>query len=331
MTRKHEQMLEKIFMGFWRKKAFLIGCACLSLSPTGWSQTTDSSRPVLSPQQRRASAKEAVVYRKVKIGATYCHVVEVDLRNPHVQLEAVRARDLQQPGRSRTFAGFIQETQPLAAITGTFFDTATGSIICNLVRDGQLLEQGRFGHTFALNQKNEANWLFTAGKAGWRRDWKDCEFAVSSGPTLVRKGQLALDPWSEGFSDPGLFRQASRTGLATTQNHQLLLVSVNSKITLGRFARIMRALGAQDAINLDGGSSTALYARGQYLSQPGRRLTNVLTVNVRLGDPIPRRRILDLELLDTVLESNEEEDESVPPEDPPAPAQVDLNLQERWL
>ena len=57
----------------------------------------------------------------------------------------------------------------------------------------------------------------------------------------------------------------------------------------------MKALGANNALNLDGGSSTALYARGRFLSNPARMLTNVLLVTVRPGDPIPRQ--VELEAL----------------------------------
>lgn len=273
------------------------------------------------------TASQAVVYRKAKVAGSYCHVVEIDLQNPEVCLKVVRSKDLHKPKRYTTFGSFVVQTRPLAAITGTFFDTATGNIICNLVQDGKLLESGSVGHTLSLTQENTPNWLITAGKYGGGQNWKDCEFAVSSGPTLVRAGRVALNPWSEGFSDPGLFRQAARTGLGTTKDGKLLMVSVNQGVTLGRFARMMKALGCQDALNLDGGSSTALYARGRYLSKPRRKLTNVLMVMVRAKDPIPKRLHLEGEALE--VSTPFEEDEPIGPA--PEPAQVDLETLEIWL
>lgn len=207
------------------------------------------------------------------------HVVQVDLNNPDVRLRSVRAVDLGK--RYRTFKSFVVQVRPLAAITGTFFDTASGEIICNLVRDGQLLNSGSAGNTIAVSQQNNVRWLRTAGRAGGRHDWRGSEFALSGGPTLVRSGQVALDPRNEGFSDPGLFRRAARAGLATTRSGKLLMVSVNSPITLHRFARIMVKLGAENAMNLDGGSSTGLYARGRFYSRPKRNLTNVVVVSAR--------------------------------------------------
>ena len=276
-----------------------------------------------SSQVRRASALEAVEYRKVKVGRTWCHVVEVDLANPHVRLQVLRAQDL--GTRYRTFGSFVRQSKPLAAITGTFFDTATGTIICNLVRGGQLMEAGRVGHTLSLDESNRPNWMRTAGSPGTAMNWRDSDFAVSSGPTLIRQGRLALNPRAEGFRDPGLFRRASRTGIATTRGGKLLLVTVNQPVSLRRFAEMMRALGAEDALNLDGGTSTALYARGRYLSRPGRRLTNVLLVTVRPGDPVPEE--IGLEALEAEESQGEPTFDAEPETDeggPPAPERVEL-------
>jgi len=211
-----------------------------------------------------------------------CHVVYVDLRCQTLRLQAVRAQDL--GARFHSFAAFVQQTRPLAAINGTFFDVSSGTIVCNLVRNGRLLESGSAGHTFSIGRDRKVRWISTAGRAGGRVNWKNTELAISSGPTLVRNHRIVLNPSREGFSDPGLFRQAARSGLATTRSGRLLLVSVNRPITLGQFARAMKALGVNDALNLDGGTSTGLYAQGTYFSKPGRKLTNVLLVSLR-----PRR------------------------------------------
>jgi exopolysaccharide biosynthesis protein len=40
----------------------------------------------------------------------------------------------------------------------------------------------------------------------------------------------------------------------------------------------MQALGCEQALNLDGGASMAMYYRGRTVLSPGRKLTNVLLV-----------------------------------------------------
>ena len=231
------------------------------------------------PAAPRPKFSKSVSYRLIYAAGVPCHVVFVDLRSRNLRLQAVRARDL--GARFHTFANFVRQTRPLAAINGTFFDVRSGAIICNVVRNGRLLESGGAGHTFAVGHDRKVRWMNTAGRAGGRVNWRNTELALSAGPTLVRKHRIVLCHEAEGFSDPGLFRQARRSGLATTRSGRLLLVSVNRPVTLGQFAKAMKALGANDAINLDGGTSTGLYARGSYLSRPGRKLTNVLVVRPR--------------------------------------------------
>ncbi|WP_233432483.1 MULTISPECIES: phosphodiester glycosidase family protein [Thermoanaerobacterium] len=38
----------------------------------------------------------------------------------------------------------------------------------------------------------------------------------------------------------------------------------------------MKDLGAYDAMNLDGGASSGIYFKGEYLTKPGRDLSNAL-------------------------------------------------------
>ena len=101
---------------------------------------------------------------------------------------------------------------------------------------------------------------------------------LCGGPRLVRDGTAWVDPRSEGFRDSGFFRPAARSAVGVTKENKLLLVTVNKPIYLSHMGRIMRDLGAVDAMNLDGGSSTALYCGGVVPSHPGRRLTNLLVI-----------------------------------------------------
>ena len=43
-------------------------------------------------------------------------------------------------------------------------------------------------------------------------------------------------------------------------------------MTLPEAARLMRSLGARDALNLDGGGSTAMTVRGELVSMPSDRV-----------------------------------------------------------
>jgi len=53
---------------------------------------------------------------------------------------------------------------------------------------------------------------------------------------------------------------------------------VTCSATVRQLADIMKALGAYDAMNLDGGASSGLWVQGKYLVQPGRSISNALLI-----------------------------------------------------
>jgi hypothetical protein len=114
--------------------------------------------------------------------------------------------------------------------------------------------------------------------AGGRRDWEGYQSVVCTGPNIVKNRVAYVRKRMEGFTSPSLYRKATRTAVGITRANKMLLVSVNRPIYMGTLAKIMKDLGAVEAANLDGGTSTALYCKGRVISHPGRRLTNLLVV-----------------------------------------------------
>jgi Phosphodiester glycosidase len=105
---------------------------------------------------------------------------------------------------------------------------------------------------------------------------------LQAGPLLVRDGALLQDPHDpEGFvagahqfdSDITSGRHP-RAALGTSDDELIALVcdgrrtGIDAGLTLGELAEFMADLGARQAINLDGGGSTALIHRGHLLNRP---------------------------------------------------------------
>jgi hypothetical protein len=104
---------------------------------------------------------------------------------------------------------------------------------------------------------------------------------VGGGPRLLRDGRVAVTARAEGFAPLRSFAQAfvrgrqPRTLAGVTDDGRLLLVTVDGRrpawsvgMTLPEAARLMRSLGAVDALNLDGGGSTTMVVRGQVVNRP---------------------------------------------------------------
>lgn len=101
---------------------------------------------------------------------------------------------------------------------------------------------------------------------------------ISAGPYLVKKGEIIVNAEKEGFKEDKIIKnRAGRSALGLTKDNKLLLVTVPN-VNIEELAQIMLNLGSVEAMNLDGGASSALYANGKVLTKPGRKLSTVLAV-----------------------------------------------------
>ncbi|GAP97817.1 phosphodiester glycosidase family protein [Leptolyngbya sp. NIES-2104] len=103
---------------------------------------------------------------------------------------------------------------------------------------------------------------------------------IGGGPLLIRNGQIVLDGRLEQFSTAFIQERAARSAIGQTADGRILIVTAQNNVsgvgaTLSDMAVIMQQLGAVNALNLDGGSSTTLYLGGQILDRPLRSSARV--------------------------------------------------------
>ena len=88
---------------------------------------------------------------------------------------------------------------------------------------------------------------------------------IGGGPLLLQAGRIVLNGAAENFSSAFLSQGAPRTVLAR-DDRQIWLITLegiqDSGPSLGETAALLQQLGLQDALNLDGGSSTGLVLGG---------------------------------------------------------------------
>jgi hypothetical protein len=125
---------------------------------------------------------------------------------------------------------------------------------------------------------------------------------VNGGPELVRNGRLHVTPKTDGFvrpTEPSFYYGFSaernpRTFAGTDAAGRTLIATVDGRstaslgTTIVETAAVARALGMREALNLDGGGSTTMVARGQVVNSPSDA-----TGERPVGDALlvlPRRR-----------------------------------------
>jgi exopolysaccharide biosynthesis protein len=222
-----------------------------------------------------AAANLHVAYQYRTAAGVACHIITVNLREPQVKVTLTVAQG-NFPHANESFASMVGRTKPTAAINGTCFDKQTLKPIGDLVINGRVVHRGLMGTALAITAHNRA--VIRRVSWGHAEDWSAYETVVACGPTLIRDGQIDLRPAEEGFRDPHVLGAGVRSAGGLTAAGKLLLVSVPRAVTLRKLAEVMQALGCEQALNLEGGASMAMYYRGRTILSPGRKLTNVLLV-----------------------------------------------------
>jgi hypothetical protein len=119
----------------------------------------------------------------------------------------------------------------------------------------------------------------------WTLGWEDVYDAIGGMPVLVQDGQIVVPACSTSFC-----RRNPRTAIGWTAKGRILLVVVDGRrakrwsagASLGEMARIMRDLGAVQALNLDGGGSSTMVVQDEVVNRPSdgseRRVATAVVV-----------------------------------------------------
>lgn len=100
------------------------------------------------------------------------------------------------------------------------------------------------------------------------------EDAIGTGPMLIKNGQLRVTSDEEVFFGTSIPEVHPRTAAGYTATGDLILLVVDGRqdlsrgVSLEELAQMMLSLGALEALNLDGGGSSALVVDGVRLNRP---------------------------------------------------------------
>lgn len=119
-------------------------------------------------------------------------------------------------------------------------------------------------------------------------EWQGVQYAVGGGPTLVASGRLKVTARDEKFSADIARGRAPRTAIGYRGGTSVVMVTVDGRqrasvgMTLYELGRLLMEHGVKDAINLDGGGSTAMVVRGRLVNSPSdgseRAVNNALVL-----------------------------------------------------
>lgn len=243
---------------------------------------------IILPASVRVYETTGMLRDSARIRAMYA---TIDLRDENLKLHAVGNNTLRE-----TTQDSYNSHGAILAINGGYFSSKKSESI--LISEGKLIARGpsRFtrGAFGLLNRKPQIVWPFSADSTAdvvilpdpieitpdqdkllITKDlpaWHPAE-AIGGGPVLVKAGKIRDTSHKEGFGE-GHLKRHPRTAIGYLNEYMLVFMVVDGRqlssagVTIKELAEIMLEAGCYEALNLDGGGSSAMIAADEVVNVP---------------------------------------------------------------
>jgi len=240
------------------------------------AQTKQDSLTIVLAKWQQKEIKKGITWKQTHFENLFdsqqeINLIEIDLNNKKLKLGLEGFADT-----LFLTSAIAAQTNAAAAINGGFFDTQHGGGTTFVKKEGQIVNKTtlldknnkrteRSNGALVLNGKKTH---IAAGKIAnekWDEDIRAVNIMVC-GPLLIFDNsikQLSKDAFNDN--------RHPRSAVALTADHKLYLLTVDGRnakaqgMNLHELSFLLKALGAKEALNLDGGGSTTLYVRNEGL------------------------------------------------------------------
>lgn len=217
-----------------------------------------------------STADGAAAHYKFKYGNAGFQAVLADTSSPTITATA------QFHPKLTNVWNMIEKTQPIAAITGTFFAFENQKPVADVVINGEQKATGYRGSILAIDWYGKVS--IQNGITRKPFDYLAYRYAMRGGVRVVDKGVIKPNPRAQGFTDPAIWGSAARTGVGITKTGKIILAATTNRVTLSTLGKALKSQGAVDAVSLDGGGSTMLYFNGDLKISTSRGLCNLFLI-----------------------------------------------------
>lgn len=189
------------------------------------------------------------------------HTLEVDLKDAKTYIRPISK------GCTNT-STLASRSGALAAVNGGFFGWSRerGCYPVSMLKiDGQV--KGHNDHTRSVFGIDQSERVFIEAIAP-HDSWSRVLHAVGGLPRIISNGHVDIRPEGHGGPFDDLVKKRHpRTAVGIMNNGHILFVTVDGRLrssvgmNLNELARFMISLGVKDAVNLDGGGSSAFWIK----------------------------------------------------------------------
>lgn len=138
-----------------------------------------------------------------------------------------------------------------------------------------LVFESHYPTLWDISVGDEATYSYIV-RSGDAEQWSDLRYIIGASGMLVENGVNVVDKNNLKESKLQPDAPGECCFIALAQDGRLMFGTVYS--TFRKIANSLVAMGVSDALLLDGGGSSLLYANGKYQKSPGRKLASIIAV-----------------------------------------------------
>lgn len=245
------------------------------------------SAPLKIASKDQSESPQDVQYKSYTLKSSVVHVLSIP-SNSKFSVSPALSPQLD------SLENFAQKHKAIAVLNGGFFDPVNHKTTSYIVKSGKLVADPRLNERL-VNNPNLISYLdkilnrtefrqYLCGHVRYeialhsQPPPKNCQLinAIGGGPRLlpqitsIQEGFLAVNNGRVIRDALGSSYPNARTAVGITDNSIIWVMvaqkpqsPTNSGMSLPALAAFMKTLGVEQAMNLDGGSSSALYYRGK--------------------------------------------------------------------
>ncbi len=226
--------------------------------------------------QINAQSNVSVIYSKQVIDSATVHTIYANLADKHVKLTPLVP--IKKRGAVALFSEFQSFYNPIAYVTGSLFTVKTGLPIGDVIINAAQVIYNKEPVGSALTITKAGNVAIIDDRPLQKNPWCGYESVLQGGVRLVKSGVVTCDPLKQGFHDEFMLRPTYRIAIGITNVKKIVLVTVQTSVTLNKLAEIMQKLKCKDAMALDGGASAGCAYQRRIILPTRRRISNVLAL-----------------------------------------------------
>lgn len=243
--------------------------------------STETAGPTVSATKSNAPPGSGYSYQAVSTDAGTFNVaiIAADLNTTRVIIDTASDKDCSNDCPVLPLGNYAGRSGAFAGINGSFFCPAEYPSCAGKTNsfDTLLMNKNKYYFNSENNKYSTVPLAYFSGSSmgvrnqtlNWGRD-TGVDGVIANRPLYIEGGNNVFG----GTSEDKLNSKGARTFVA--HKGSTIYIGVIYNAASSDAAKVLKALGMDDALGLDQGGSTALWYNGSYLAGPGRNIPNAL-------------------------------------------------------